>query len=210
MINQLARFIVVLAAVAVTGCSSTSILSSEKAEGEGPINLQGKQVVALVVHDDAEIRATAEDALAKSLTKRGMIGIAAHTFLSSELITDKAKAKEAIKGSGAEGLVVVRVLDVEETTRYRSTATTPYQDDYYGSMMSYYAHGWSTVNSPGYLETIESYLIETVCYRVSDEKRLWAGTSKSINPASVKSLAKELVKEAGKVMKQQGLIAAKN
>jgi len=209
MNRSIARLLGCLTLVAITGCSSTKIISSEVAEGAGPIDLKGKIVVALVIHADDQIRTTAEDSLAKALTKRGMKGVAAHTFLPTSATADKEKAKVAIKESGAEGLIVVRVLNVEETTRYRPAGVTTYADDYYSSMSSYYAHGWSTVNQPGYMESIESYVIETLCYRVSDEKRLWEGTSKSINPASVQSIAKELVKEAGKVMKKQGLVAAK-
>lgn len=209
MTRTIARLLGSFVLIAITGCSSTKIISSEATSDAGPIDLKGKSVVALVIHADEDVRKTAEDALAKALTKRGMMGVAAHTFLPTSATADKEQAKAAIKGSGAEGLVVVRLLNVEETTRYRPAGVTTYADDYYSSMSSYYAHGWSTVNQPGYLETIQSYLIETLCYRVSDETRLWAGTSKSINPASVESIAKELVKEAGKVMKKQGLVVVK-
>lgn len=193
--------------IATAGCSSTNFTESKKAEDVGVVDFTGKKVAALVVHPDASVRMQAEDALAADLTKRGMTGVAAHTFIGDDILRDKEKAKAAIKDSGAEGVVVLRLVGVEETTQY----VDPFEDNYshYGSMMSYYDYGWNTVYAGGYYDTYKTYIIETLCYRVADEKLLWRGVSETFAPNSIKSLSASLVKEAGKVMKKQGLVKPK-
>jgi hypothetical protein len=197
--------LLVLAMAITTGCSSTKIISSKKAEDVGPIDLTGKKVAALVVHADEATRIEAEDALAAELTKRGMVGVAAHTFIPSSDVTDKAKAKAAIKASGAVGVIITRLVGVEDTTKYVPT----FNEAYYGSMSSYYDHSWANPYNPGTVQTFTTYSIETLAYRVSDEKLIWSGTSETFSPNSVKSMLREIVKEAGKVMKKQGLIVKK-
>ncbi len=204
--NALLRLLTCLTLISMTGCSSTKVISSEKADDVGSLDMKGKTVATLVIHPDERTRISAENAIAEELVKRGVNGVSSHTFLPTSELADHDKAKELIKGSGSDALVVVRVLDTEESARYRPAT---YEEDYYGSMMSYYAHGWSTVNTPGYMETIQTYTIETLCYRVADEKLVWKGISKSVNPASTETLAKELVKESAKVMKKQGLIVSR-
>lgn len=194
-----------LAMLAASGCSSTKFVSTHKTEGIGPIDLTGKKVAALVIHADEKARIEAEDALANEISKRGMTGVPAYTFLPSSDVGNKTKAKAAIKESGAEGLIICRLVGVEDTTRYEPS----FNEAYYGSMMSYHDYSWAHPYNPGIAKTYTTYSIETLCYRVSDEKLIWSGTSETFSPNSVKSLSRELVKEAGKVMKKQGLIAPK-
>jgi hypothetical protein len=201
--NRLSIAIGMCLSMAIAGCTSTNFISSKKADDVGTLDLAGKKAIALVIHSDEANRIKAENALAKELTKRGMNGIAANTVIATADNGNKEKVKKAIKDSGAEGLVVVRVVGIEDTSRY----VPGFNDAYYGSMMSYYDQGYATAYSPGYMQTYTTFTIETLCYRVSDEKLVWSGTSETFSPNSIKSFAKELVSEAGKVMKKQGLIA---
>lgn len=203
--KQLSKILGLCVVLFAVGCSSTKFTQTDKAEGVGPVDFSGKKVVSLVIHSDEPARIAAEDAIAAELTKRGMAGVAAHTLISAEILRDVEKAKAALVESGAEGVVVNRLVRVDETIRYEDTLGT----HHYSSLMPYYNYGWSTVYTPGYLEAraYETFVIETLCYRVSDGQKLWSGVSESFAPNSIKTLSKSLVKEAGKVMRKQGLVA---
>ena len=194
-----------LSVLVIAGCSSTKFTSTEKAVGAGPFDLAGKKVAALVMHSDEATRTEGENALAAELTKRGMIGVAAHSFLPVTSDLKSADVKTAIKASGAEGLVILRLIRVDQTTRY----VPSFSDSYYDSMMTYYDVSWTLAYEPGYYQTLNTYVVETACYQVADEKRVWVGTSETFSPGKVTSLVRELVKEAGKIMRKQGLLVIK-
>ena len=49
--------------------------------------------------------------------------------------------------------------------------------------------------------------METLVYDLKSDKLIWAGQSSTMNPSKAEGMIKELVKEAGKEMRKQGLIA---
>ena len=188
-------------ALVVAGCSSTKFVSSEKAENVGPVDLTGKKVIALVIDPREEIRTKAENALAKELSKRGLAGIAAHTLIAPEVRNDKDQALAAIHASGAEALVTVRLVGIQEEDQY-VPAVYDHDIDFYGV-------GWGVTYAPGYFDSFSIFTVETLCYRVADEKLLWTGLSETVDPDDLNDMVHSLVKEAGKVMTKQGLTKKK-
>ncbi len=196
--------VLLVAILSAAGCSSTRFTSTTKAEDVEPIDLKGKKVLAMVIDPRDELRVQAETALAAELSKRGMEGIAANELIPTGDLGNKKKVKQAVQASGADGLVTLRLVGTEAKTQY-----VPPVHDRYDSFSSYHHYGWGVVHAPGYFDTYGIYIVETRCYRVSNEKLLWSGVSETIDPDSVKTLVRSLVKEAGKVMKKQGLTAKK-
>ena len=89
--------LVVTAAVAAAACASTSFNSTWRNPAAEPGNFQGQKVAALVMSTDQSVRFGAEDALARELTARGAVGIAAYSLIPKELTQDKEKAKEFLE-----------------------------------------------------------------------------------------------------------------
>lgn len=189
------------AALVATGCSSTRFVSSETAADAGPSLQAGQKVVALVVDPRVEVRNKAETALAAELTRRGLEGIPAHAVVSADDRDDKEKMKAAIHASGAEILVATHLVGIEEKQQ-----VVPGVHD---RDVDFYGTGWSINYAPGYFDSYGIFTVETRCYRVADEKLLWAGISETVDPADGKDLVRSLAKEAGKVMRKQGLVAKK-
>lgn len=189
------------AAFVLAGCSSTRMLSSEKAAEVGPVDLQGQKVMAWVIDPREEIRDRAETALAAELSKRGMEGIAAHTVVPAAVRADQAQAKAAVHASGALALVTTRLIATEEKQQYVPAV--------YDRDVDLYGAGWMVTHERGYYDSYGIFTIETRCFRVADEKLLWTGTSETVDPADLNALVKSLVKEAGKVMARQGLVKKK-
>ena len=51
--------------------------------------------------------------------------------------------------------------------------------------------------------------VETLVYDLTSDEMIWAGQSSTVNPSQADKMIKELVDEAGKEMRKQGLIAPK-
>lgn len=190
---------------AVTGCASTSFVSTWKEPLNGPFNFRGKRVAAIVVSADESVRRPAEDALAREISKRGAQGTPSYTLIKGEPPKDEDAAKKILQDADIEGAVVMRVVSSDKETSYSPGGW--YASPYYGSFWGYWGWGWGMAYSPGYLRTDTIVLVETLVYSVTQDKLLWAGRSKTTNPSNVAKFVKELATAAAKEMRESGFIA---
>ncbi len=206
MLRAMTRALVATAAVAAAACASTSFNSSWKNPAAEPGNFKGKKVAALVVSKEEGVRYGAEDALARELTARGMVGIAAYTLIPKELVQDKEKAKEFLEKADVVGVVAMRVVgkDKEITSSPGGYWGGPAYATFWGA--GYYGYGWGGVYSPGYIQTDTIVIVETLVYSLPQNKLVWAGQSQTTNPSKVGPFIQELVRKAAAEMKKQGLI----
>src|SRR5262249_21352013 len=68
-----------------------------------------KKVVALAVHPDENTR----EAIERAIVKRMPNAVASYTFVPHADLADREKVKAAIQATDADGVVVVRVLNVD-------------------------------------------------------------------------------------------------
>src|SRR5262245_17854921 len=76
-----------------------------------PTSFKGQKVAAVVMMKDVRQRNGVEDELAIELRSRGIVGIAAHTLLPPEEITDKEQVRAHFEQAGIVGAVVLRAVD---------------------------------------------------------------------------------------------------
>ncbi|MEZ5312629.1 MAG: hypothetical protein R2862_02730 [Thermoanaerobaculia bacterium] len=133
----------VLGATAVVlllaGCATTRFTSIWKAPDAQPLQFRsGDPIVAMVVAEATALRRAGEANVADELDKRGFKGIPAYTLISDSDIKDETKARAAIEGSGAKGVIVLRPVGTEQ--KVSSTPSTYYGAAYYGR--PYYGSFW--------------------------------------------------------------------
>ena len=206
MFSKILTLALIILTMSLTACSSTTMTTTWKNPDSQPLHFQkGDTVIALVMSPNEGVRRPAEDALAKELTSRGIItGVPAYTIIPTADLRNETQAKAHIEGSGASGVVVMRVVEKSQ----KVTAPTPVyigprHRSFYGG---YYGAGWGAAYGPGYLRTDTIYSIETRLYDLKQGKLVWVGQSDTYNPSSVESVIKEIVDEAVKELVQQGLI----
>jgi len=199
--------LVLAGAFSVVACGSTTYNSSWKAPDAQPINFAGEKVLALVVSPNESNRRAAEETLARELTALGVQGVAGYTVLPSEVVKadDRAKGREMVEKAGIAGIVAMRVVgkDKEVTSSPGMWYTRPYYGSFWGG---YYGYGWGAVYEPGYIRTDTIVSVETLVYDLKQNKLVWAGQSDTTNPSNADKFVRELVGEAAKEMKKQGLI----
>jgi hypothetical protein len=154
-------------------------------------------------------RRGAEAALAAELRKRGNDAVAAYSVIPENVVGDEEKARPYIEKSGADYAVVMRVTGQEKELRGSGPMYTgpTYMSPYYGGFYGgYWGWGWGLAYSPGYLTTDTVVSVETTIYDLKTNKLLWAGMSETMNPSKADKFIKELVDEAAREMRKQGLI----
>jgi hypothetical protein len=203
-------------ALLLAGCAATTTFTSIwKAPDAKPLQFQaGDKVVAMVVAESTSLRRSGEANLADELDKRGLKGIPAYTLLSDDEIKDEAKAKAAIEASGAVGVIVLRPKGQEQ--KVTSTPATYYGPSYYGSSYyggfwggGYYDHGWGGAYDPGSIRTDTYVSIETVIYDLRQNKLVWAGQTKTMNPGDVEMFVGELANAVSSELRASGMVAKK-
>jgi hypothetical protein len=200
-------------ALLLAGCATTTFTSIWKAPDAKPLQFSaGDKVVAMVVAESASLRRAGEANLADELDKRGLQGIPAYTLLADEAIKDEARAKVAIEGAGAVGVIVLRPMGTEQ--KISSTPSTYYGASYYGAPYyggfwggGYYGHGWGGVYDPGTIRTDTYVSIETLIYDLRQNKLVWAGQTKTMNPSDVEGFVTELATAVSKELRESGLVA---
>ena len=170
----------------VAGCQTTSIQSAwyDTNFRGGPM---GKIVVVGSVDNVADGRVF-EDIFAARLRAAGVEGIAGYTVIGDEARVAEAPFGAAVAKTGAQGLLLVRLLRVDTRTQV-STTMVP------GGMGWGWGGGWG---GPGWgspfgptmvpVQQISQYDLATVeskLFDVQTKQLVWAATTTTFNPTSV-------------------------
>jgi hypothetical protein len=202
-LSQTFRGLIASAVLCLSACASTTFTSTWKAPDAQRVNPAGKSIAALVITSDKTRQRDAEVYLSNDLTTRGARGVAAHTLIGyghPDLNYARTKFKEA----GVEGVVVMRVVGHDQTVIVDPGG---FSGTVYGSFGSYYSsYGVGISYSTGSVQTDTVVTVETLVYSLSQDKLLWAGTSRTSNPQGIQSLIYEVADAAASQMSKQGLI----
>jgi hypothetical protein len=192
-----------LAALFLAACGTTTFTSTWKAPGATPINPIGKTVAAVFISPDESKRRAGEDILAADISQRGAHGVPAYTLVPNDQRGDADAARAKLKAAGANGAVMMRVVGKDQEINYTPGMATPGP---YGGFGPYWGYGWGTAYSPGYLTTDTIVSVETLVYSLTDDKLLWASSSRTTNPGNLDQLIKEVADATAKEMAKQGLL----
>jgi len=200
------RVLTAVAALCIAACGTTTFISTWKDPATPTLNPIGKTVAAVFVTRDEAKRRAGEDALAADLTARGAKGVPAYTLVPDSDRGDGEKARAALRAAGANGAVIMRVVGKDQQINY--TPGTP-MPAYYNGFGPYWGYGWGTVYSPPTVTTDTIVSVETLVYSLTQDKLLWASTSRTTNPGNLDKLINEVADATAKEMAKQGLLAGK-
>lgn len=193
--------VVLMGALVAAACSTTAFHSTWKAPNAKPVSGSGEKVIALVASTNQASRRAGEDALARELTRRGAVGIPAYTVLGDIDLKNEGQVKQAFEKAGAVGVVVLRPVAKE-----KEVYSTPsvYMGPSYGSFWGgYYGGAYSAPQ----VHTDTIVTVETLVYSLRQNRLVWAGESRTVNPSNMDAFVQELVAEAAETMKKQGVLA---
>ena len=197
------------AALLLVGCSTTELVTRwSDPEYAGPA-LHRILVIGLL--KDELHRRSVEDALARRLQEAGVEAIPGYRLIPEpQSVDDEAKLKRLVKESGADGVLIARLkgVDKEETYVPPRTDFVPAMGLGYG-YYGYYHMSFQAVYQPGYTRTDTIVRLETQLFSAAEEKLLWAGETRSFNPGSAATVARELAQLVVKEMRESGLLGKK-
>ena len=168
----------VVAAV-LASCAASSRLTSSWADPAASGRTYKKMVVVGVT-PQAAMRRMYEEAFASQLKQRGIDAIGSYALVGEGKL-EKEAAEAKIRESGANAVIVTRLVDQETVQEYYppSYTTVAAPSAYYGGWYGYYSMGYTYMSSPGYVAENKVFRLETNLYDVGESKLMWSGLTET-------------------------------
>jgi hypothetical protein len=186
--NRWALWLGLAAGLALAGgaCSSTQMTNTWQSPNTAGAKLTKVAVVSLA--KDEAIRRMAEDDMASQLGPRS---VASYQVLEGIDLKDRAAVKSKLVREGFDGVLIMRLAGVTETVT-PGMAFDPYYDWAYGT---------------AYGRQVETKVhVVSSLYSLPDSKMIWAGTSQTFDPTSVKEVLDGVSKAVAKEVQKNRLI----
>jgi len=191
-----------LAISLLTACgSSTQITKSwtDPSLNSASIKPFNKVLVIAQLKDDST-RRIAEDKIVGS-SPRGNF-IQSYNYLKPSEQEENLVIADLLR-DGIDGLILMRLTDVEKSTSYVQGTSYyggwGYRGGYYGG----YGYGYGT---PGYYQEDKTYHVETNIYDVKTNKLLWSGTVSTLNPSKLNETLDAIIATVKTELNNKGLI----
>jgi hypothetical protein len=167
-------------------CATTKLTAVWEDPGfKGPI----RKVAVVGAFKSQAIRNIFEDEFVSRLSGSGLDPVASYTIIPIEKVSDMDYVMSRIRESGADAVLVTRLIDIktEQTYVRDSIYVIP---EYYHEWGHYYNY----IYSPGYMVETDYAYAETNIYKVSDERMIWSAHSRTQISATNEKLIRSFVK----------------
>jgi hypothetical protein len=148
------------------------------------------KVFVMAATKDASSNRIVEDKLAAAI--ENATAVQSYTYLKPE-DTDQAQIEEKLRKDGFDGLIIMRLKNVELSQNYVPGSS-------YGGWYGY------RYGSPGYVTTDETFTVETNIYSLKDAKLLWSGTTSTLNPTKMDNTIDAIISTIKYELKRKKLI----
>jgi hypothetical protein len=174
---------------------STTIEQSWRAPNLCPSNL--RNVVTACISPDGAMRRTVEDSMAQRLAQIGIRTVPAYAVLTDDDLKDREHAKAKLVAGGYDGVVALRLVGKET----KIEGMPPTFDGYRGT-------AWPGVYDPGYSSTETIVRVETSVFSFVDNKLVWSGLSKTVDPNTMRSAIDDVTKVVAEALVKQQIVAS--
>ena len=152
----------------LVGCGpSTKITKSWTDPSFTPSAAQSfNKILVMGLLKDESTRRIAEDKMVKSF--KSVTAVQSYSYLQT-VDTVREVVDDRLKKDGFDGVVIMRLADVDKSVSYVPGTG-------YGGWYGYH------YSSPGYYQEDRTFYVETNIYSLPSNKLLWSGTTESLNP----------------------------
>lgn len=188
----------------LVSCASTTLVNEWRDAEIQPAPYQ--RILVIGISDEEGTRRTFEDEFAARLASLGLTATPGHRLLPDTGQADERTLLDAVRDSGAQGVLMTRVVRMENRTEYvpghMQFAPMP---GYYG----YYMNAWAFYQPPR-MYRYQIALLETNLWDAESAALVWSGSTETFRPGNLQKELEELSGIVIGALSKQGLIAVKN
>ncbi len=164
-----------------------------------------QKIFVIGVGENEDNRRLFEDRFAAVLSGPGGAASPSYGALPQSDRLSEDQIRGAIDGGGYDGVIVTRLLGVEEETEYVPPRSYTVGRRYSG-VYGYYGTTYDTVHEPGYTTTRTVVRLETKLYDVASGELVWSGQSETFDPDPLTEGIDSVTKAVAKRLREEGLI----
>jgi len=205
------HLLIAIAVILLSSCAATSVKNNWKAPDYSGGTV--RKVAILAVEERGMYRQALENRFNNQLKAGGQDAVVTHDLLSlAEIKEDKKAAAQRVKETGADSILIVRLVDMQSHTREVRANNAAYVpvvtgiDSYYG-WYDYYSVAYMSMGTVwGSLE--QKVLLETSLLDLTTGKKLWSCLTETLLKENVDRLdeADKLVAKVVTAARKDGLI----
>jgi hypothetical protein len=177
-----------------SGCTTSKITTSWKADDVVPQKYNKVLVLGLIRESDRTIQENMENHLLGDLKELGYNAVSSLQEYGPKVFDkmDEEAALEKLKNSGVDAVVTIVLLDKEKERKYMPG------NIYYSPYGYYYNRFWGyrtvlsrRIYEPGYYITDTKYFWESNLYDMNTQKLVYSVQTQSFDPANSESMGHE-------------------
>jgi hypothetical protein len=180
-----------------TSCSTTKIVSSWRQPNKHVHMDEFKKILVIALIENQTNRHKAEHQIVKYLDGKGLVS---HEYLDDKFNRkNETEIMNKIREDGFDGIVLMRLIDIDKEKFYVPSQTIYYPDSYQNFGGFYKVHHYR-YNTSGYYITTKTYILETVVFSLKDNNIIWTGITETFQPEGIKKMTNEISKVVYKKM----------
>ena len=183
---MLARALASVVLALLSACSSTTLVDQWQSPDfkGGPF----KRILVVGITKEAVIRRVFEDEFVRQLRARGTDAVASYTLIPEDGQVERPRLERAVKEAGADGVIVTRVVKVEQKTQVvpGTPAFPGFGTDIYGFYGTGWGGVWTGYASPPAVFQYEEVRAETKLFDARSAALVWAAQSDIFAPTDAR------------------------
>jgi hypothetical protein len=170
---------------------------------------QSKVLVVALTDNERNLRLW-ENGMMEALRHHGAIPLAGSAYIPiGSQPPDSTTVLGDIRKSGADLIMVSRLLGVTKEQEYVPGTTYYAPSPYYYGWYGYYSTAWGVVHQPGYYQTNTIVELETNVYDFPTSKLVWSGHSRTFNPSGANDVVNSVTQAVATELATAGVIKKK-
>jgi hypothetical protein len=171
---MLMRLYLIAAVLGIASCSSTQVVNQWS--NPAYTSPSFKKIIVIGVTKQNAIRRTFEDEFSAQLKAAGVDAVPSYLYISQDDPVGEAALKQAIKKAGADGVLITRLVRVQQKTEI---APGYYAPDPAMAVHPLYTTAWNDYYEPPIVYHSEIYTCETTLYDTVKNRVVWKGTAQT-------------------------------
>ena len=199
--NRLFRTLATATALTLAACASTELVSQWS--NPAYTSPSFKKVMVVGVTKQASIRRSFEDEFVAQLKAAGVNAIPSYLYIPQDGPVGEAVLKQALKETGADALMITRLVRVQKKTEI---APGYYPPDPAMAVHPLYTTAWNDYYEPPIVYQSEVYTSETSLYDAVKNRVVWSGTAQTTAPGNINQEIKNYAEIVVSALKDKKLI----
>jgi hypothetical protein len=199
--NRLFRALAAATALTLAACASTELVNQWS--NPAYTSPSFKKVMVVGVTKQASIRRSFEDEFVAQLKAAGVNAIPSYLYIPQDGPVGEAVLKQALKETGADALMITRLVRVQKKTEI---APGYYPPDPAMAVHPLYTTAWNDYYEPPIVYQSEVYTSETSLYDAVKNRVVWSGTAQTTAQGNINQEIKNYAEIVISALKDKKLI----